>query len=75
MPRILFTATPKLPRDIAHRGYDLGTEVDVSDDEANRWLRRGVAEVVPPPPPPQARKTAPLPKTDAPITIVPATPA
>lgn len=47
MPRIRFTGTPKLPRDMAHLGYVLGTEVDLTDDQANRWLRRGVAEIIP----------------------------
>lgn len=45
--RIRFTSTPKLPRDLAHLGYAAGVEVDLSDDQAARWLRRGVAEVVP----------------------------
>lgn len=46
MPRIRFTADPKLPDDLAHLGYRRGTEVDLSEDQANRWLRRGVAEVI-----------------------------
>ena len=46
MPRIRFTADPKLPRDIAHLEYRKDIEVDVSLDEANRWLRRGVAEMI-----------------------------
>lgn len=47
MPRIRFTADPKLPRDWAHLGFRKGDETDLSDDQANRWLRRGVAVVVP----------------------------
>lgn len=47
MPRIRFTADPKLPRDLAHLGYVKGMEVDLSEDQAGRWLRRGVADVVP----------------------------
>lgn len=52
MPRIRFTADPKLPRDWADRPYRKDTEHDVSQDEANRWLRRGVAVVVPDAPQP-----------------------
>lgn len=47
MPRIRFTADPKLPRDLVHLGYRKDAEVDLPDDAANRWLRRGVAVVVP----------------------------
>lgn len=46
MPLIRFTAAPKLPRDLTHLGYTQGTEVELTDDQAARWLRRGVAEVV-----------------------------
>ncbi len=46
MPRIRFTATPKLPRDLKHLGYEKGMEVDLPDDQVNRWLRRGVADVI-----------------------------
>lgn len=46
MPRVLFTADPKLPSDIAHLGYRKGMEVDLSEDAANRWLRRGVATII-----------------------------
>lgn len=46
MPRIRFTHEPKLPRDLAHLGYCKDMEVDLSDDQADRWLRRGVAVVV-----------------------------
>lgn len=46
MPRILFTSQPKLPRDMQHLGYRQGMEVDVTEDQANRWLRRGCAEIV-----------------------------
>lgn len=47
MPRIRFIADPKLPRDLAHLGYVKGMEVELSEDQAGRWLRRGVADVVP----------------------------
>ena len=47
MPRIRFTVDPKLPRDWAHLGFRKGDEVDLSEDQANRWLRRGVAVTVP----------------------------
>lgn len=47
MPRIRFTADPKLPADLAHLAYRKGTEADLSDDQANRWLRRGVATIIP----------------------------
>ena len=47
MPRIRFTADPKLPRDLKHLGYRKDTEVDLSQDQADRWLRRGVAVVIP----------------------------
>lgn len=50
MPLVRFTVTPKLPRDLKYLGYEAGTEVDMTNDQANRWLRRGVAEIVPPPP-------------------------
>lgn len=48
MPRIRFTSDPKLPRDLAHLGYKKGDEVELSDNAAERWLRRGVAVVMPP---------------------------
>lgn len=47
MPRIRFTADPKLPRDWADKPYRKDYEADMSDDEADRWLRRGVAVIVP----------------------------
>lgn len=76
MPRIRFTATPKLPRDMAHLGYHEGTEVDLSEDQANRWLRRGVATVIEPEPQ-RGRFTAspPSPATPTPTpTPAPASP-
>lgn len=62
MPRIRFTANPKLPRDLAHLDYRQGTEVDLPSDQADRWLRRGVAEIVPdakPEPEPAASEPMP----------------
>jgi hypothetical protein len=47
MPWIKFIETPKLPDDIKHLGYKLGTEVELTRDQAERWLRRGVAEIMP----------------------------
>lgn len=47
MPRIKFTEEPKIPRDMAHLGYRKGLEFNVTDQEANRWLGKGCAEIVP----------------------------
>ena len=44
MPKIKFTATPELPRDIAHLGYKKDDVVDMLDASCRRWIRRGVAE-------------------------------
>ncbi|MGE0722805.1 MAG: hypothetical protein AB7O45_00445 [Alphaproteobacteria bacterium] len=46
MPLIRFTATPKLPRDLAHLGYKKGDEREMTEDQATRWVRRNVAEYV-----------------------------
>lgn len=46
MPRIRFTADPKLPNDLKHLGYTMGQEVDLSTDLCERWIRRNVAEYV-----------------------------
>lgn len=46
MPLVRFTSDPKLPRDFAHKGYKKGQQIDMTQDEADRWLRRGVAEIV-----------------------------
>lgn len=43
MPKIKFTADPKLPRDMAHLGYKSGMEIDLPQDQAERWIRRNVA--------------------------------
>ena len=43
MPRILFTFDPKLPRDWVHLGYRKGTEIELSPDQCERWIRRGCA--------------------------------
>lgn len=50
MPRVLFTATPKLPRDIAHLPYVAGYSCDMTEDQAQRWVRRNVARIVLPTP-------------------------
>jgi len=44
MPFITFTATPKLPRDMAHLAYKKGDVIELSGDSCERWIRRGVAE-------------------------------
>jgi hypothetical protein len=59
MPRIRFTADPKLPRDLAHLEYRKDQEVDLPDDQADRWLRRGVAVVIPDEPEKPAQRAAP----------------
>lgn len=46
MPRVLFTATPKLPRDMAHLPYVAGYSEEMTQDRADRWIRRGVARIV-----------------------------
>jgi len=48
MPLVIFTATPKLPRDLAHLPYVAGYKEEMSADWADRWLRRGVARIVAP---------------------------
>jgi hypothetical protein len=44
--RIIFISDPKLPNDLKHLGYKSGMEVDLPNDKAERWLRRGVAQIV-----------------------------
>lgn len=56
--RIRFTSDPKLPRDWAHLNYRAGMEVDLSPDQAERWIRRNCAEEV---------KAAPVSEPVAPI--------
>lgn len=46
MPKIKFTAQPKLPRDMEHLGYKKGDVVTLPDDQCERWIRRGVAAYV-----------------------------
>lgn len=50
MPRIHFTSSPKIPRDKVNEwgDYKIGSVHNISDNEAERWLRRGVAEIVSP---------------------------
>jgi hypothetical protein len=64
MPTIRFTRQPKLPRDLAHLGYQAGQVVSVTDNEAQRWLNRGVAVVVTadPDPVPASAPAAPAPR-------------
>lgn len=44
MPKIIFTATPELPRDIAYLDYKKGDVVMLAPDSCRRWIQRGVAE-------------------------------
>lgn len=67
MPRIKFTRDPKLPRDLAHLGYKAGDEVDLTLDQAERWIRRGVAEIVAPKP---RGRTKPQPSAPAPTELL-----
>ena len=60
MPRIRFTADPKLPRDLAHLAYRKDQEVELSADLCDRWLRRGVAILLLDAPPPKPAAAAPL---------------
>ena len=48
MPTVRFTAPPKLPRDWADKPYRDGWEGEMPQDEAERWVRRGVAMIVTP---------------------------
>lgn len=62
MPRIRFTADPKLPRDLAHLGYSKGVEVDLDPDQCDRWIRRGVAELASTRKPARSPSKAPPPR-------------
>lgn len=66
MPLVIFTATPKLPRDWAHLPYVAGYKTEMTADQAERWLRRGVARIVAEPQP------APEPEPVAGPVFVPA---
>ena len=48
MPKIRFISSPKIPNDKVNEWakYVKGSVHDVSSDEAERWLRRGVVEVL-----------------------------
>lgn len=48
MPEIKFTVTPELPSDIAYLAYKAGDVVDLPEASARRWIRRGVAVLLPP---------------------------
>lgn len=69
MPRVRFTAAPKLPTDWADKPYREGWEGEMSEDEAARWVRRRVAVIVPPPQPAKAaerhQSAAPEPAKEA----------
>lgn len=59
MPRVRFTTSPKLPRDWADKPYREGWEGEMSEDEAARWVRRGVAVVLADAEPDQAAAAEP----------------
>ena len=63
MPLVIFTATPKLPRDMAHLPYVAGYSEEMTADRAERWIRRGVARVVI-----QAQEPAPV-VSDTPVFV------
>lgn len=48
MPKIRFTYDPKIPHDMVKEweGYKKGEVAEVSQDEMERWIGRGVAEEV-----------------------------
>lgn len=46
MPRIQFTVDPKLPRDWQNLPFVKGYVANLSDDQAQRWVNRGVAVYV-----------------------------
>jgi len=71
MPRIRFTANPKLPRDMLHLGYKVGTEVELTVDQCERWIRRKVAVYVPAPVATEAPESEPA-STEPPATDPPA---
>ncbi len=54
MPTIVFIADPKLPTDLAHLGYKKGQTHELSVDQCERWVRRGVARYVSEAPAPTA---------------------
>jgi len=66
MPRIRFTCDPQLPLDWRHLPYVEGYEVDLSEDQAQRWIRRGVAEVIPDVAPEAEAAAMPPPAEDPP---------
>jgi hypothetical protein len=49
MPKIVFTATPKLPADWQHLPFVKGYVADLSRDQCDRWINRGVARYLPDP--------------------------
>jgi hypothetical protein len=51
MPLVRFTSSPKLPRDWANKPYVLGYECEMSQDEADRWVRRNCILILPSPSP------------------------
>jgi hypothetical protein len=55
MPRIRFTGNAKPPFT-----FRTGDEADLSDDQANRWLRRGIGVIVPPAPPAEPAPKPPV---------------
>lgn len=66
MPKIVFTADPKLPSDWTHLGYKKGDIVDLAADQCERWINRGVAAYSLAAPPTAAAPPAPPVATPAP---------
>lgn len=46
MPKIEFTATPKLPADYKHFGYKAGDIITADADWCDKWVNRNVAKYV-----------------------------
>lgn len=46
MPQVRFIQEPKLPVDFKYKGYTKDKMYEMTQDEADRWVRRGVAEIV-----------------------------
>jgi hypothetical protein len=75
MPRIQFTADPKLPADMRHLGFKKGMTVELSEDHCERWIRRNCATYVTAAKPVQSAPAEPVaPAEDAPIVAPVAAP-
>lgn len=69
MPLVIFTANPKLPRDMAHLPYVAGYSAEMSADQADRWIRRGVARIVVPAPAPVVEAVPEPAEDDGPVLV------